>query len=272
MNEAGNDIEAVSDYANTPIPMGTGIVVKANGNETVTFSTSAQTSTGNNGSLQMTLTQAVDSSDPSLRGGTTKQSRTIDNAIVSFNEGSELGKFIFNENRSKLYIQQGSEDYAIAYSDGQGEMPLNFKAAEDGEYTISFNPENVEQDYLHLIDNMTGADVDLLASNGGDARLCVSTYTFTAKTTDYESRFRLVFSLCEDANGDNETFAFFSNGNWIIANEGQATLQVVDVMGRVLSSQAISDNAEVNVNQPAGVYVLRLINGENVKVQKVVVR
>ena len=54
--------------------------------------------------------------------------------------------------------------------------------------------ENVEMDYLHLIDNMTGEDVDLLAG----ASTGSATYTFEAKTTDCASRFRLVFaSVCE---------------------------------------------------------------------------
>ena len=43
-------------------------------------------------------------------------------------------------------------------------------------------------------------------------------------------------------------------------------------MGRVLSSETIDGNAEINVNQPAGIYMLRLVNGDDVKVQKVVVR
>jgi hypothetical protein len=48
--------------------------------------------------------------------------------------------------------------------------------------------------YLHLIDNMTGADVDLLPLLRGQGGLNQpATYTFTAKTTDYESRFKLVF-------------------------------------------------------------------------------
>jgi hypothetical protein len=34
----------------------------------------------------------------------------------------------------------------------------------------------------------------------------------------------------------------------------------------------INGNAELNLNQPAGVYVIRLVNGDNVKTQKVVVR
>jgi len=86
--------------------------------------------------------------------------------------------------------------------------------------------------------------------------------------TDYESRFKLVFvSICEDANGDNEAFAFFNNGSFVINNEGKATLQVVDVNGRILKSESINGCANVNVNAVDGVYMLRLINGNSVKVQ-----
>ena len=40
----------------------------------------------------------------------------------------------------------------------------------------------------------------------------------------------------------------------------------------MLSSEAISGSASINVDGAAGVYMLRLINGDNVKVQKVVVK
>ena len=159
-------------------------------------------------------------------------------------------------------------------------MPVNFKANENGTYTLTVSPTLNSQlstlNYLHLIDNMTGADIDLLAPNGGDARHgdarpCVSTYTFTAKTTDYESRFKLVFSICEDANGENETFAFISNGNIIVNGEG--TLQIFDAMGRQLFSKELSTfNSQLStLNYTPGVYVLRLINGEHVRTQKIVV-
>ena len=140
-------------------------------------------------------------------------------------------------------------------------MPLNFKANANGEYTITVHPENVEMGYLHLIDNMTGADIDLLQT---------PEYTFNAKVTDYESRFRLVF-VCEDANGDNETFAFYSNGNWIIANDGDATLQVIDLNGRILSNERINGSVSKGIHAAPGVYMIRLINGENVRVQKIVI-
>ena len=184
------------------------------------------------------------------------------NAIVSFDEGTTLPKFRFGEH-SEIYIPQGGEEYAIAYSEGQGEMPVNFKANQDGEYTLSINANDAEMSYLHLIDNMTGADIDLLQT---------PSYTFTAKTSDYESRFRLMFASNVDTDGDSDSFAFFSNGNWIIANEGSATLQVIDINGRILSSESINGSVSKAIDATAGVYMIRLINGENVKVQKIVVR
>ena len=71
---------------------------------------------------------------------------------------------------------------------------------------------------------------------------------------------------------NSDTFAFYSNGNWVISNEGNATLQVVDVNGRILKSESVNGCANVNLNAASGIYMLRLVNGDNVKVQKVVVK
>jgi len=233
----------------------TGILVNVEEDGCVTFSETAP-SQSNNGNLNLVVAQAV-----SNRGS----AATLDNAIVSFNEGDELEKFYFMQQNANLYIPQGAEEYAIVSSQAQGEMPVNFCANENGEYTLTVNAENVEMSYLHLIDNMTGADTDLLQT---------PSYTFTARTTDYKSRFRLVFaSLCGDANGDNETFAFFGNGTWNIVNEGEATLQVVDMLGHILSSQTVNGNATMSTNNlAAGVYLMRLVNNDNVKTQKVIVK
>ena len=95
----------------------------------------------------------------------------------------------------------------------------------------------------------------------------VSTYTFEAKTTDYACRFKLVF-VCGDANDDND-LAFISNGNIIVNGEG--VLQVIDMMGRVIASRDAARHVSTSEMMP-GVYVLRLINGDNVKTQKIVIR
>ncbi len=184
------------------------------------------------------------------------QNSVIDRAIVRFG-GNSMTKFQLFENSTKLYIAQDGEDYAIVNSGNEGEMPVNFKAEKNGTYTISVNTENVSMDYLHLIDNMTGNDVDLLAN---------PSYTFNASTTDYASRFRLVFAAAEV-----EIFAYYNGSEWVV--NGNGTMQLVDMMGRVLSSENVNGIATVNTNKlSAGVYVMRLVNGNDVKTQKIVVK
>ena len=107
---------------------------------------------------------------------------------------------------------------------------------------------------------MTGDNVDLLAT---------PSYTFEAKTTDYASRFKIVFATESD---NEDIFAYNSNGVWIINNDGNATLQVIDVLGHMLSSETISGNTEKRISAAPGVYMLRLINGDNVKVQKIIIK
>ena len=88
--------------------------------------------------------------------------------------------------------------------------------------------------------------------------------------TDYESRFRLVF-VCGNASGDNETFAFFSNGEIVVNGEG--TLQVIDMTGRIIDQRDV-ETSYYGVSTDAmipGVYVLRLINSDDVKTQKIVI-
>ena len=185
----------------------------------------------------------------------------IDRAIVRFGEGRQLPKFQLNKDNTKIYFAQADNDYAVVSSDNEGEMPVSFKAAENGTYTISFNAENTEMRYMHLIDNMTGNDIDLLAT---------PSYSFEAKTTDYASRFRLVFSTGDADVMGEEHFAFYNGSEWVINSEGEATLQVIDMTGRVLTSETINGNANVKVNQASGVYVMRLIQNGQVRSQKIV--
>ena len=252
MNDERTGIVAVENYQENPITPCTGIIVNADAAGTVTFMKEAPSLSNNNGSLQIALTQA-----------NTRSNTKIDNAVVSFIEGNKLEKFHFGNN-AKIYLPQGGKDYAIAFSEGQGEIPLNFKATENGEYTITVNPKGVNMAYLHLIDNMTGADVDLLVPEPVEGP---ASYTFTAKTTDYESRFKLVFA--NENDNQNEDFAFISNGELII--NGTGTIQIIDMIGRVIVSRDVVRNVSTQGMTP-GVYVLRLVNGENVKTQKIIIK
>ena len=186
----------------------------------------------------------------------------IDNARVRFGEGNELEKFQLNGGSSKVYIPQDGTDYAVVYSKGEGRMPVNVKVAKTGEYTISFSNEDVEFDYLHLIDNFTGADIDLLIDES---------YSFTASTKDKENRFILVFKAI-DSNYDPTSDIFvYQNGDELIVN-GDGTLHVYDVMGRFVASYEVNGNKRINASQFSNaVYIFRMV-GETVKTQKIVVR
>ena len=241
MNGEGTEIIASTSSS---IEAMEGIFVIANEDgETMQFTT--EVPQGSKGGMVLNLSQG--------RG-------IIDRAVVRFGEGRQLPKFQINRNSTKLYIPQDNKDYAVVHAEKAGEMPVNFKAKENGTYTISVNTEGLELDYLHLIDNMTGADVDLLAT---------SSYTFTAKTTDYESRFKLVFAVKDGPSTDSGTFAFISDGNIIVNGEG--VLQVVDVMGRVIVQGDAMNRVSTSGMTP-GVYVLRLIDGNDVRTQKIIIK
>jgi hypothetical protein len=45
---------------------------------------------------------------------------------------------------------------------------------------------------------------------------------------------------------------------------------VVDVTGRIIKSESINGCANLNIDAAPGVYMVRLVNGDNIKVQKVV--
>lgn len=97
-------------------------------------------------------------------------------------------------------------------------------------------------------------------------------YTFNATTNDYENRFKLMFSAnndCDDVSTSSAAFAFVSNGNIII--NGTGILQVIDITGRIIVSTDVACNVTTSGMTPE-VYVLRLINGDEIKTQKIVVR
>ena len=265
MNTEGTGIVPTAVDGATLIAPCTGVLVQATAAEqTVTFTkaTTQQNASNNQGNLQITLTQA-----------NTRGNVLLDNAIVSFNEGSQLGKFYFGEQNGNIYIPQGGEEYAIVSVGGRDamhcvstEIPVNFKAKKNGEYMLCVETANSQLstvNYLHLIDNLTGANIDLLQT---------PSYTFTAKTTDYASRFKLVFNAQQGGAEADDNFAFISNGEIIISGEG--TLQVIDALGRILFTKEITTaNCQLPTsNYKPGVYVLRLVNGQNVKTQKIVIR
>ena len=213
-----------------------------------------------NDANSVTFSKEAQGKAPRLALNLSSSGRVIDRAIVRFGQGQQLPKFQLFRNSTKVYIPVEGKDYAIVNGSNQGEMPVSFKAETNGTYTLSFNTEAMGMRYLHLIDNRTGDDIDLLVT---------PSYTFDARFTDYANRFKLVY--CAGELGDNSDFAFISDGNLIV--NGKGTLQVIDVLGHQLFSKELSTaNCQLpTANFSKGVYVLQLTNGNDLKTQKIVI-
>ena len=184
-----------------------------------------------------------------------------DRAYVRGCESEGLSKFSLSSEGTKIYIPQDGKKYAAVSGTSATTLPLCFTTNEGGIHTLTFKVDNMDCDYLHLVDNATGADIDLLRT---------PKYSFDANDCPYATRFKLVFA--EEATNDiADNFAFVSNGQLMVNNSGEAILQVMDVAGRILSTETIRDSYGKSLGLSAGVYVVRLSNGHDVKVQKIVV-
>ena len=250
MNESMNEVTLAE--SGRQIAPCEGIFVQAKGeNESVSFTKATASAKG---------THPKDCFDVFVTQGRS----AIDRTRVRLGEGIGMEKFSLDNNHTQISLWQDGQQLAVACANGENEMPLNFKAAENGTYTLAFEVENLDLDYLHLIDNMTGGEVDVLA---------MPNYSFEAKTSDYASRFKLVFAEPTDGpSADDQPFAYYANDEIrIVADACDASLQVVDVTGRVVASVGEHTRCVPTAGIPAGVYVLRLINGDNVRTQKIVI-
>ena len=234
----------------TTVPAGRGFLVKANATgQSVVLNPQSKGDSGESGHY---LRLAI--------GG--------DNAYLKLDEGVSMPLLDLKGRHGGLYFTQEHKSYVMLVRNGADSVDLCYEPTHNGTQTLTVDLQGHDLDYLHLIDTLTGADIDLLVPELVEGP---ATYTFEAKTTDYPSRFRLVFSASvpEPVEGPNQPFAYLSHGDIIVNGEG--TVQVIDMLGRVIVCRDAINRVSTNGFVP-GVYVIRLIDGENVKTQKVVVR
>lgn len=170
---------------------------------------------------------------------------------------------------ANIWFSLGEQDLQVAFAPvGTSSAPLRFKAYNDGVYTLRWNTANADFHYMHLIDNITGANIDCLTA---------SEYVFEGKTTDYSSRFRLVFDFTgveenEDASPTSQENFAFQSGDEVVVN-GEGVFEVFDINGhKVMGCEVHNGQSRVALPTVAnGMYVLRLTDAKQVKVQKMVI-
>lgn len=233
-----------------PIKSGAGFLVQTeNDNTTVNISkTNATRARSTNAMLAISVVN----------------SRYEDVAYVSFKDATGLEKIgHMNEYVPMVYIPSEYENFAIAtMEEDVTEIPVNFEAMTMGEYTFGVKAKNCEYKTMILVDKFTGTKTNLLLND----------YTFMATTTDDPDRFIVKLALDQEME---DSFIYISNGDLVIENiNGNAIINVFDVLGRNVATFNNCGDTTYRVSTDMfadGVYMVRLIEGANVKVQKVVI-
>ena len=187
-----------------------------------------------------------------------------DVAYVSFGEGLGLDKIEHrNSDIPMVFVPLNGKDYAIAaMSSDVKEIPVAFKANTMGQYTIEVNAKGCEFSEMYLVDRLTGEVTDLNSSD----------YTFLSTTKDEANRFVIMFAE-EAATSTTDNFAFINNGEIIIDNvEGNGVVRIYDMLGRPVSQYDVTESARISTSAFAGgLYIIQMVDGNGVKVQKVVI-
>ena len=188
---------------------------------------------------------------------TVSNSEYEDATYVMFTQNTGLNKMEhINTDIPMIYVSYNDEKYGIAtFGDAVKAFNLNFKAKTTGRYTLGYEADG-QYDYLHVIDCLTGDDIDMLKEG---------TYSFIGSPKDTEARFivRLQYEP-----GDGDDIFVYQNGNDIVVS-GEGELQVFDVMGRLVAKQYVNGVETQNfVSLQTGVYIFRL----NDKTQKIVIK
>lgn len=235
-----------------PIKPGEAVLVKA-----IASGALAITNTTNNAATYT----PTDKSDYDNIMFAVSNSKYTDIAYAMFNEGTGLNKIEHhNKDIQMLYITKDDADYAIAMmDDNTNVINLGFEAKTLGQYILSFKAEG-DFSCLHLIDRITGEDIDMLIEDE---------YSFIGAPSDMKNRFIVKFRCNSIANASDDVFAY-QNGDDIIV-EGTGILQVFDVTGRIIANHSMNGVEIIGKPTRPGLYVFRLV-GEDVKTQKIVVK
>ena len=183
-----------------------------------------------------------------------------DNVIINFN-GDDRPGFAkldnFNKDIAVIYVQDnGKRSGILSYDEDVEEINLYFDAKKMGEYTINAISET-DFASVTLVDLHNGNETDLLTSS----------YTFKATSSDDPDRFVLRISR----ENTDENFIYKSGDDLVINAKGM--VQIIDVMGRIVYSENIINGSHrINIsNYNSATYIVRVVNANEVKTQKIVV-
>lgn len=106
-------------------------------------------------------------------------------AYVKLTQGVSMPLLSFKGHTSNIYLSHDNQPYIMLVSEGTNSVELNYQPKGDGTHLLCVDTEGLNLTCLHLIDRLTGNDVDLLKT---------PSYTFESHSNDSSARFQLVFN------------------------------------------------------------------------------
>lgn len=237
----------VNTYEDAIMP-GQGILVKTTSNTNLTIAKSNTLATAESNGTKSAIGRIC---------VTVTGSNGEDRTFVYFGQGIGLNKMGgISDQPPSLWVRNNNIDYAIAHIGNTCEsLDLFFHNKVNSDYRLSVSSKGVIFGVLQLVDNLTGEVIDLKQHPD---------YCFHANGNEADGRFKLVFRVTTgiEETAETEPFAFVIDGKIVLVGvDESAELQVVDMTGRLVSKDGLAP----------GIYVLRLIDGNGIRTQKIVV-
>ncbi len=235
----------------TTIPVGDGFFVKVkepqNATDVISLSYPARSSREKSSSINLVATSKAGQ----------------DNVVINFDGQAEGFDKLqnFNDEIATVCVVENDKAYGIYNCDSDvNEIEVTFVAKQMDSYSLSFDIKG-EFETVTLVDRMTGVETDMIEE---------SEYSFIATSKDMKNRFVVRFDNGQRTT-DNSQFVYQSGEELILSIEG--SVQIVDMMGRVVYSAEHSNGSNrISVSEfNNAAYVVRVVNGNGVKTQKVVI-
>ena len=198
------------------------------------------------------------------------------NATLDFDRGID-GKNINND----MYLASliNGEDYAIqgrsSFVDTD-EVPLSFKVATAGNYTISIDQSSgifSQGQVIYLKDNVQNT-IHNLSESGA--------YNFTTAAGTFAERFEVVYAnsalgVDKPTFNENQVVVYKNENSQFVVNTGSvemSSIKVFDIRGRLLTTQnnINASQASIQVDVPTQVLLLQITSLDGVVVTKKVIK
>jgi hypothetical protein len=179
--------------------------------------------------------------------------------------------FSYNTEVPQMYtISANNESLAINGLPALTEnlqIPVHFKVGKPGVQVLTADVSNI-QSIVTLIDQFTSTSHNLTAN---------PMYSFTSTEGDDPNRFLLHFGAVgvDEAVPTTAVSAYVHNNTLNLLNaSGKVQVDVMDISGRLVHSQSLQTTglSSTPLSLPAGVYVVRLNDGQTSRTDKVIVQ